>query len=239
MGDIAVIGPITGVVAAPVLGLLLAGGSLRLIYLALGVLSLVPLLRVPIFEAETTTRTKRVKGGARAAYALVAALGVLTMGGSAVFVFTGVIAMNKGMSATSFSLVLALNAAAGIPSSRWTGRRPISGVWLVITGIAAVGYVTASSQTLLFVILTVWGFSYWMGIPGAYALLSERSYFPSERAGDAQAVMAIGRIFGPVIGGLLVAESSLALGLFGGGLMMLAGVAIVAIELRSAPRSSQ
>jgi hypothetical protein len=47
-----------------------------------------------------------------------------------------------------------------------------------------------------------------MGIPAAFSLLAARSNFPEERAGDAQAVMALGRVFGPLMGGALLAAGS-------------------------------
>ena len=49
-----------------------------------------------------------------------------------------------------------------------------------------------------------------MGIPAAFALLASRSRFPEERAGDAQAVMALGRVFGPVLGGSFFAAGQTA-----------------------------
>ena len=47
-----------------------------------------------------------------------------------------------------------------------------------------------------------------MGVPATFALLAARSRFPEERAGDAQAVMAVGRVFGPLLGGALLASGS-------------------------------
>jgi len=49
---------------------------------------------------------------------------------------------------------------------------------------------------------------FFMGIPAAFTLLAERSSFPEERAGDAQATMALGRVFGPILGGTLLAAGS-------------------------------
>ena len=54
------------------------------------------------------------------------------------------------------------------------------------------------------VALILWGFVFFMGIPAAFALLAARSNFPEERAGDAQAVMALGRVFGPLLGGVFI-----------------------------------
>jgi len=83
--------------------------------------------------------------------------------------------------------------------------------------------------------LPVWGFSFWMGIPGVYSLLAKRSRYPEERAGDAQAIMAAGRMIGPLMGGALFAWSLPALGLVGGGLMVAAGLTMVYVEWRIHP----
>jgi DHA1 family inner membrane transport protein len=67
-----------------------------------------------------------------------------------------------------------------------------------------------------------WGFVFFMGVPAAFKLLAERSSFPEERAGDAQAVMALGRVFGPIMGGaLLAAGSEIVLGWVAAGVMAL------------------
>ena len=54
-------------------------------------------------------------------------------------------------------------------------------------------------------VVIIWGIFFFMGIPAAFGLLASRSQFPEERAGDAQAVMALGRVFGPLLGGAFIA----------------------------------
>ncbi len=76
-----------------------------------------------------------------------------------------------------------------------------------------------------------WGFAFWMGVPGVLTMLSERSLEPGERAGDAQALMAVGRSFAPLLGGLLVnagAFTTLA-GLAGLG-VMLSGMTVIGVQ---------
>jgi MFS transporter, DHA1 family, chloramphenicol resistance protein len=240
MGDIAVIGPIAGLVAAPVMGVLVDAISYRSVYGLLAVASLVPLLRIPALGGtEQRPMTKRARGGSPQAYALVGALGLLTLGGSAVFVFSGVIAREHvGMTATGFSLVVAGNAAAGIPSARWNGRRPWPGLWIVMTGVSALAITIVTNQVAFALFLALWGFAFWFGVPAAYQTLAERSRYPAERAGDAQAVMAIGRIVGPVIGGIAAGTGSfVALGIMGGGVMVLGGLVLLVIE--QMPRSPE
>ncbi|MEE9415761.1 MAG: hypothetical protein V3V01_10790, partial [Acidimicrobiales bacterium] len=56
---------------------------------------------------------------------------------------------------------------------------------------------------------------------------SQRSEHPKERAGDAQAVMAVGRVFGPLAGGFIMQTSGPStLGLMGGSLMILVGIVV-------------
>lgn len=241
MGDIAVIGPLAGVVASPLIGFLIDAASYRWVFLSLAVVSLLPLLRVPVFPAQTKGRGPRARGGAPAAYAMVAALGVLAMGGSGVFIYSGLIAADGvGMSASTLSLVFAGNAAASIPSARWRGRRPAAGLFFAICGACAVTMTVTSSAPVLSVAIILWGFCFWFGVPGAYRLLSERSRFPAERAGDAQAAMAVGRIVGPLFGGALVSAGSFAtLGLVGGGVMISAGLVVLAVEFGVSPSTAR
>ena len=56
-----------------------------------------------------------------------------------------------------------------------------------------------------------WGFTFWLAVPRLLRLLEERSHRPGERAGDAQALMAAGRIVGPALGGGVEAVGGFAL----------------------------
>lgn len=231
-GDIAVIGPLTGVVMAPLFGVMLTSGDDRAVFGVLAVLALAPLWRVPHFvvvEPEESDRNKPVPQ----ALTLVAALGVVTLGGSAVFVFAGAIAADKyGMAPFVISLAFASNAAASIPSARWRGARPLAGVWFLVPALCA-GLLGFFDQAPVFwVILTVWGFCFWMATPGVYTLLASRSRHPAERAGDAQASMAAGRALGPLVGGLLISSDSyVVLGVVGGAVIAIAAAVIVGVEL--------
>lgn len=233
-GDIAVVGPIAGVVVSPLFGVLLSVGDDRWVFAALGLAALVPLLMVPDFGAaaavERRARTKAVPQ----ALVLIGALTLLTLGGSAVFVFGGVILIDEvGVSPGVLSLLYAANALASVPSSRWRGPRPRAGLWLVATAACAIALPQITEPWMAWPVLTIWGFSFWAGVPGLYTLLADRSAHPAERAGDAQAAMAAGRAVGPLLGGALVSSWSFGgLGLIGGGLMAAGGAASLAVELR-------
>jgi DHA1 family inner membrane transport protein len=106
---------------------------------------------------------------------------------------------------------------------------------MAVTGICAALAGAVHVLPVFLVALPLWGFAFWMGIPGAFSLLAERSNYPEERAGDAQSVMAFGRVFGPWLGGLVYDRSPAALGLAAGGVMVAGSVLLVYVEWRVRP----
>lgn len=237
-GDIAVVGPLAGVVVSPLFGLLLEAGDDRWIFGVLGAAALVPLLFTPEFHDSASPERGRRTAPVPQARALIASLSLLTLGGSAVFVFGGVILIDEvGVTPGILSLVYAANALASVPSSRWRGARPWAGMWLVLAGVCAVALPVITEPWMAWPVLTIWGFAFWAGVPGIYTLLAERSAHPAERAGDAQAAMAAGRAVGPLLGGAVVSGWSFTgLGLVGGGLMAAGGALSLAVERRRPAR---
>ncbi|MEZ5167568.1 MAG: hypothetical protein R2695_14140 [Acidimicrobiales bacterium] len=235
-GDIAVIGPLAGVIASPFFGWLLDVRDVGAVYLALAVAALLPLLTRPTFVVPEAARHGPRTRPVPQAMILIAALTLLTLGGSAVFIFGGALLIDDlGVSPGVLSLIYAANALASIPSARWRGSRPLAGLWLVLTGACAVSLGFIGQAWMAWPVLVTWGFAFWAGVPGVYTLLAERSAHPAERAGDAQAAMAAGRTVGPLLGGALVSGWSFrALGLVGGALMAAGGFTCVAVE-RHAP----
>ena len=232
-GDIAVIGPLTGVAAAPLLGLVLATADDQAVFWLLAGLTLVPLTSIPNF----ITPPPKDAGRSRAvpqAFVLIAALGIVMLGGSAVFVYIGAMGVEQyGMDPFVISLVFSANAAVGIPSARWRGGRPLSGAWMLLPASFAVLLGFMDQPWIFWLAVTAWGFCFWMSVPGIYTLLAERSRHPSERAGDAQAAMAAGRSIGPLLGGVLVGAGGFEmLGLAGGAVIAVAATSIVVVELR-------
>ena len=235
-GDIAVVGPVAGVVASPLFGLLLEAGDDRTVFAVLGVASLLPIAVTPSFAAVEDTGPRRRSKAVPQALALIVALTLMTLGGSAVFVFSGVILIDEvGIGAGTLSLIYAENALAAIPSARWRGRRPFAGGWIVVTGACALALGFLTTAWAAWPVLIVWGFAYWAAVPGVFTLLSERSAHPADRAGDAQAAMAAGRAAGPLVGGAAVSAWSFGgLGVLGAIVMSTAGIIALAIE-RSRP----
>ncbi len=206
MAAIAATGPVTALLAAPLLAMTATQGD-RAVYLVLAV-SAIP---AAIFTAHLTgARRKRGHvSGSRSNRVLLAALGGATMFGSALFINEAIVARDMhNLSAFAASVGFSLNAAGGLLGARLSTRHRRPGWFLASIGPAALLTVVGPAP-FYFIGLAWWGFAFWMGVPGVLQMLSERSLNPSERAGDAQGVMAVGRSLGPLIGGAFVDLGSL------------------------------
>ncbi len=234
-GDLTVVGPLSGVVFAPAIGVILEFGDDRTVYGCLAVAALL-VAAVPVgFDRPVVAAGARHRP-TRQAVILIVALGCLTLGGSAVFIYAGVfLGDDLGLSPALVSLTFSVNAMARIPSAPWRGRRPYAGMWLLVTASCAWGFTVSPSAGVAVVVLALWGFSFQAGVPGVFTLLSARSHHPTERAGDAQAVMALGRAIGPAFGGAMLSIGAYpTLGFAGGLIMGWAGLAALAVERRPA-----
>ena len=237
-GDVAVIGPLVGTISAPIIAVVIDRSGPDLLFYGLAAIHLIPLFFIRTTRLDAAARPKVARHRpTRAAAAVLLALGLVTCGGSAVFVFAGVIGQDDvGLGAFAVSLVFSANALASVPSARYRGTRKLPGVWMGVTGLMAVLVGAVHHPVAFWIALPVWGFAFWMGIPGAFSLLAERSRFPEERAGDAQSIMAVGRVIGPLIGGAMFAISPTVLGFVGGGIMFAAGALMVYVEWRIRPQ---
>lgn len=209
-GDVAVVGPLVGVLVSPLIAILLQSAGLRWLFLILAIITALPLLftlQVPRVDHLRPHRTRHA--ATRAARVILLALGIITLGGSSVFVYAAAIGETlDGLSPVTVSLLFSGNALASIPSARWTGRRGPAGVWFLVTACCALTIAVSRNSLAFAAGLVGWGFVFFLGIPAAFSLLAARSNFPEERAGDAQATMALGRVFGPLMGGALYATGS-------------------------------
>jgi DHA1 family inner membrane transport protein len=237
VGDVAIIGPIIGTIASPIVAVIADRAGPDWLFAVLAGLYLVPAVFVRSMRLDAAKRPHRERHRpTRAAAAILVVLTMLTLGGSATFVFAGAIGHDViGLPAFTVSLVFAANALAGLPSARFRGDRKLPGLWLCLTGMSAVAVGSLHYAAVFWIALIVWGFAFWMAIPGAFALLAERSNYPDERAGDAQSVMALGRVVGPLVGGVLYEISPTALGIGGGGVIITAGLFLVWVEWRIRP----
>ena len=220
-GDIAVIGPIIGTVASPVVGVFLDRFGTDSLFIALGCLHLLPLCFVHTSRLTSAQRIRpeRHRPSPTALVAMLA-LGCFTLGGSAVFVFSNSIGRGEvGLSALAVSLVYSCNSIAGIPSSRFRGERQHPGRWILAISVCAIVLGAVHHPLAFAIAVTAWGFCFWMAVPACFSVLAAHSHYPAERAGDAQAYMAAGRVIGPLIGGALFAVHPQLLGIVGATIM--------------------
>ncbi|HEY5889189.1 MAG TPA: MFS transporter [Acidimicrobiia bacterium] len=225
IGDVAAIAPVTAAVVSPILGWMTTQGGYKLVFVALSVIALVAIM-FPV-DFGDLPRVGRTVSGSRSNRILLAGLFLLTLGGSAVFVFSGAIGTEfVGLSAVTVAWALSLNAVAGVLGTRITARAGRAGVWLLGAAGSALIIGNVGAPVVYVVAITIWGFSYWVYVPAMIKLLAEKSLTPTERVGDAQASMAMGRVFGPIVGGVAVAGANFGRLSIVGSTIMLASAAI-------------
>lgn len=199
MASISASGPMTAFIGSPILAQAAERGD-RWVYGLLTVIA-IPAVIMKVGEIRTPERTDRVSRS-RSNRVLLFALFLLAMAGSSLFVFTATAAKQVlDMSPTAVSLGYSFNAAAGLLGARLASHHKRPGWWMASTGPAAIATILGGSAFWYFAGMIWWGFAFWMAVPGVLQMLSDRSLDPSERAGDAQAFMAMGRSFGPLVGG--------------------------------------
>lgn len=230
IGDVAAVAPVTATIASPPLGWLTEAGGYPLVFGALAVLAFLAML-APVDFGELP-RIGRTVSPSRSNRLLLVALLVLSLGGSSVFIFTGAAAKDvHGMTPSAVAWALSINAITGVVATRRTARPGRAGWWLGGTAISALLVGTISSPVVFFAALALWGFSFWMAVPAVFALLARKSLVPNERVGDAQAAMATGRVFGPVMGGLALGAGSFGrLSAIGAGVIVLGALTVGIIE---------
>ncbi|VAW07942.1 hypothetical protein MNBD_ACTINO01-1048, partial [hydrothermal vent metagenome] len=201
MAAVASTGPATALVAAPLMAIAATYGD-QLMY---GILAVVTIPAVVLFAPITgRKRARGVISASRSNRLLLGALGALTFFGSALFINQAIVAREiHGLSPLMTSLAFSLNAAGAILGARLSTKHKFPGWMMVTIGPAAVLTVLGPAP-FFFIGMTWWGFAFWMAVPGVLQMLVDRSLEPAERAGDGQGVMALGRAFGPAMGGYFV-----------------------------------
>lgn len=240
IGDVAAVAPVTAMVASPILGWLVGMGGYRVVFAALATVALVAML-IPVDFGDLPRIGRRVSRS-RSNRVLLGTLAVLSVGGSAVFIFTAAAAQTlHGLSALTVSWALSLNALAGVVATRRTARKRTAALWLLATALSALVIGVVGSSVVFFLALTLWGFAFWMAVPAIFRLLAERSENPSERMGDAQAAMAAGRVLGPLLGGVaLGAGQFFRLSVVGSAVIVASAIAVGVVEwYRATEGSSQ
>lgn len=231
LGDIAAVGPVAAMVASPVLAWLIGIGGHPLVYLVLAALAVpIAFLRVDVIAAEPVGRNV---SPSRSNRVLLAALMLFTMAGSSLFVFAAVPGERAGLSPVVVSLGFSLNAFAGILGTRVTARSGSAWLWMGTTGAAAAVVGLAPTGWAYLAAMMLWGYAFWVAIPETFRLLAARSLRPDERVGDAQALMGLGRVFGPAVGGAVLGDGRFgALTAVAAGLLVAAGLIVGIVEQR-------
>jgi predicted MFS family arabinose efflux permease len=232
MSRVAVVGPVIAVVATPAVAVIVDRFGMSGLFLVLAVLPLLPLAFVGGVPPGTRAERKQRRPALLTARVVLVALTAFSFGGSAVFQFGITIAARElGLTAGVAAIAYTANAVISIPAAGWRGRRTIPSPWMALTAVCAFFMATAFSSVVFFAAVILWGFFYWMAIPGVFQVLAAASAYPEERAGDAQAMMAVGRVGGPFVGGVLLdGPGSTALGLFGSALMFSAAIAVFTVR---------
>lgn len=235
-GDTAVIGPLVGIVTPPAIAALVSVGDADLVFAVLAVIAGSPMLLLGRVDRADRLRPHTTRHAATpAARWILFALAMVTMGGSSVFVYAAAIGDDEvGLSPGVISLLFSANALVSIPAAKWTRSHGPAGVWFAATSVLAFLLAAVHVELVFAFSLVAWGFVFFMATPAAFTLLASRSVFPEERAGDAQAVMALGRVFGPAIGGaLLAAGQPIAHGVVASGTMFSAALLLLFVERRT------
>jgi predicted MFS family arabinose efflux permease len=206
MSSIAATGPMTALIAAPIMSLV-AGWGDQAVFAFLAAATLpAAVLWAPVAGRK---RAKGVISGSRSNRLLLGSLFALTFFGSALYINQTIVAREiHGLSSFAASIAFSFNAAGALVGARLSTRHHHPGWFMASIGVAAI--LTVAGPTWLFYVgMTWWGFAFWMSVPGMLQMLVDRSLEPTERAGDGQGVMALGRSAGPALGGVFVDAGAL------------------------------
>lgn len=228
MAPVAATGPITALVAAPILSAVATFGDQQ-VYAVLA-LATVPAV-VMIAPVTGRRRTRGVASASRSNRVLLVVLASMTFFGSSLYINEAIVARDiHDLSAFAASIGFSLNALGGLVGARLSVRHRYPGWFIASIGIGVFVTVVGPAP-FYFLGMFWWGFAFWMGVPGVLQMLVDRSLEPSERAGDGQGVMALGRAGGPLLGGVFVdAGSMVALAAVSATGIIASGVAVVGVK---------
>lgn len=231
LSDVAAVGPLATVLGAPLVGWVAQSGGYQGIFGLLAVIALIGL--VPPAEYGELPVIGRNVSDSRTNRLLLLALFGITTSGSALFVFAAAAGREvAGLSTALVSVAFSLNALVGVVANRFTARRGTAGWWLLAGSAAAATIGTIPQGWIYMVAMTGWGFVWWMGIPAVFRLLAERSLTPAERVGDAQSLMALGRVMGPLTGGVILGRGEFGrLALASASGLVVASLLVLAVEI--------
>lgn len=207
MGRVAIIGPLAAAIGSVAFAPLLDAFGYRAVFGLLAGLGAIGVL-LPA-DIERGERGRRSVSDSQSNRVLLAAVAGLTLFGSAAFIYTGVWLEELGTATWVLSAAMTGNAIAGIVGTRISAR--MAAPWVAVTAVSAGVAFMVPVPAVVVAGLWVWGMAFWAAVPRLLRLLEERSNRPGERTGDAQGLMAIGRIAGPLLGGGVEAAGGFAL----------------------------
>ncbi len=220
--------PVAILIGAPIISVLASRGD-QAVYLLLAFATIPSVLLHAPIEGE-----KRRLGSvsrSRSNRVLMVAMWALTFFGTSLFINQALVARDiHGLSPLAASMAFSLNAIGGLAGARLSTQHRYPGWWLASAGVAA--WVTVNGPVALFFIgMAWWGFAFWMSVPGVMEMIASRSLERSERAGDTQGLMAVGRALGPAMGGAFVDAGALvALSWVAGIGVSAAGVTVIGVK---------
>ena len=242
LADVAAVAPLVAALSSPLLSWLAGLGSYRAVFGLVGALTVAVAL-LPAQYGDLPAIGRNVSDS-KTNRILLAALFLLMLWGSAVFVFAAAAGRDVAhLSPVVVSVAFSLNALVGVVATRFVAKPGTAWMWLAATGLGALGVGLSGSPVVYMAAMIGWGFVFWMGVPKVFLLLAERSLSPAERVGDAQSVMALGRVFGPIVGGVILGAGAFdRLSLFGAVGLEIAALVVGAVEIariRLAPQSGR
>jgi predicted MFS family arabinose efflux permease len=228
MSSIAATGPMTALIAAPLMSVV-AGWGDQAVFAFLAIAAVpAAVLWAPVAGRR---RAKGVISGSRSNRILLVSLFGLTFFGSAMYINQTIVAREiHGLSSLAASMAFSFNAAGALLGARLSTRHRYPGWFLASIGPAAIITVVGPAW-LFYVGMTWWGFAFWMAVPGVLQMLVDRSLEPTERAGDGQGVLALGRAAGPALGGVFVdAGALIALAVTSATGIALSGMTVIGVK---------
>lgn len=230
MREVAALGPLTVVVAAPIISFIAERGGADAVF-ALLALSYVPSAVLPARFAGFRAERRRLSPS-RSNVVLILALGIDTLAGSSLWVFTAAVGASLGIASAPIALGFSANAIAGWAAARRHAGDEPEAFWIFMMAAAAGAVVFGASAPFFFAGIILWGFAFWMSTPPILRAIAAWSLVPEERVGDAQSTMAVGRALGPAVGSMLVGSGRFGLlGWFAVGGLTVSGLIVLAVRI--------
>ncbi len=206
--DVAGVGPLSAFIGSPVIAWMVTVGDERIVFAALALTSLPAAFMRTTFAGDALPARRRMSPSRSNVFLLVA-LGILTGAGSSLFIFAASIGQERvELAPVAVSLAFSLNAAAGLLATRRVARDGSAPIWLGLIAACASVVATSGNPIAFYAAMALWGFAFWMAVPLVLSHVAQWSLVPEERTGDAQAIMALGRVVGPAAGAALLGVGS-------------------------------